>query len=264
MYIDSDREHLMNLNTDYYEFDRYSDIQPYKFNTIYINQNKYINASSMNVYDEEKYFISTQGPKETTIEDFWTMIDEYNVNVIAMICKEVEDGVEKCTNYWNEEIEMTLYKIVIEKEIVKDQYVIREIKLINNSTKKEKNVKQIHFNGWPDHGVPDVSDGKVFDSFNEMIELVDKYRENKPVVVHCSAGVGRTGTFITMYVLNKEIRKQIDENVKEIKFSIFNLVRKLKEMRLYSVQTQQQYIFIHQYVRYFLKNNNIKLYIINR
>ena len=257
MYIDSDGEHLMNLNTDYYDFDRYIDIQPYKFNTIYISQNKYVNASSMYVYDKEKYFISTQGPKQETIEDFWTMIDEYNVKVIAMICKEMEDGVEKCTNYWNEENEMTLYKLTIEKETIEDQYVIRKIKLYNKSTEKEKIVRQIHYNGWPDHGVPDVSDGKVFDSFNEMIELVDKYRDNNPVVVHCSAGVGRTGTFITMYVLNKEIKKQIDENVKEIQFSIFNLVRKLKEMRLYSVQTQPQYNFIHEYVRYFLTNNNI-------
>ena len=224
MYIDSDGEHLMNLNTDYYDFDRYIDIQPYRFNTIYINQNKYVNASSMYVYDKEKYFISTQGPKQETIEDFWTMIDEYNVKVIAMICKEMEDGVEKCSNYWSEENEMTLYKLTIEKETIEDQYVIRKIKLYNKSTKKEKIVRQIHFNGWPDHGVPDVSDGKVFDSFNEMIELVDK---------------------------------QIDENVKEIQFSIFNLVRKLKEMRLYSVQTQPQYNFIHEYVRYFLTNNNI-------
>ena len=107
------------------------------------------------------------------------MIDEYNVNVIVMICKEIEDGVEKCTNYWNEENEMTMYIIVIEKETIKEQYVIWGIKLINNSTKKEKNFIQIHFNGWSDHGIPDVSDGKIFDSFNEIIELVDKYWENK-------------------------------------------------------------------------------------
>ena len=70
---------------------------------------------------------------------------------------------------------MTMYIIVIEKETIKEQYVIWGIKLINNSTKKEKNFIQIHFNGWSDHGIPDVSDGKIFDSFNEIIELVDKY-----------------------------------------------------------------------------------------
>ena len=240
------------------ELDRYSDIHPYKYNTIYLSNNKYVNASSINIY-KEKYFISTQGPKQETIEDFWTMVDENNVNVIAMICNEMENGIEKCSNYWSENNEMEVYKISIENTTIKKEYLIREIKLINNSTSKERIVKQIQFIGWPDHGVPDVSDEIVFEAFSEMIELVDKYREDSPIVVHCSAGVGRTGTFISMYCLSKEIKSQIDKNDNEkgIQFSIFNLVRKLKEMRLFSVQTQVQYNLIYQYVDHYLIKNNI-------
>ena len=257
-YIDADNEHAMALQPWITELDRYSDIHPYKYNTIYLSNNKYVNASSINIY-KEKYFISTQGPKQETIEDFWTMVDENNVNVIAMICNEMENGIEKCSNYWSESNEMEAYKISIENTTIKKEYLIREIKLINNSTSKERIVKQIQFIGWPDHGVPDVSDEIVFEAFNEMIELVDKFREDSPIVVHCSAGVGRTGTFISMYCLSKEIKSQIDKNDNEkgIQFSIFNLVRKLKEMRIFSVQTQMQYNLIYQYVDHFLIKNNI-------
>ena len=89
-----------------------------------------------------------------------------------------------------------------------------------------------------------------------MNALVDSYRENNPIVVHCSAGVGRTGTFISMYFLEKEIKDQINNNVKEIQFSIFNLVRKLKEMRLYMVQSEAQYKFIYDFVNYLLETSN--------
>ena len=167
-----------------------------------------------------------------------------------MLCNEKENGIEKCVNYWSEKNKLTKYKIEIVKEKEKKnlQCKIRDIKLINSLTKKEIIVKQIHFIGWPDHGVPDTKDGKIFNIFTEIIKLVDEYRKDCPIVVHCSAGVGRTGTFISIYCLYHEIKKQIEDKVKEIHFSIFNFVRKLKEMRLYSVQTEIQYIFIYSYV----------------
>ena len=156
-------------------------------------------------------------------------------------------GKKKYKNYTIKEVN---------EEETKKEYIIREIQIINNDSKKEKKVHQIHFTGWPDHGVPDISNGKIFETFCEMNALVDSYRENNPIVVHCSAGVGRTGTFISMYFLEKEIKDQINNNVKEIQFSIFNLVRKLKEMRLYMVQTEAQYKFIYDFVNYLLETSN--------
>ena len=202
--------------------------------------------------------IATQGPIKETIEDFWTMIDEINSNVIVMLCNEKEDGNEKCSNYWNGKKKLKKYKISIKEEnIVKqNKCIIREIKLINNLTKKEKTITQINFTGWPDHDVPYEKDEKIFDIFNTIINKVDEYKNNNPIIVHCSAGVGRTGTFISMYCLNKEINRQIIDNVKEIQFSIFNFVRKLKEMRKNSVQTVLQYYFIYLYVNYLLLKNN--------
>jgi len=81
--------------------DRYSDIKPYKFNTVQISSKTgYINASPINIRDKKNYFISTQGPKPETVEDFWTMVSDYNSNVIVMLCKVTEGGRRKCENYW--------------------------------------------------------------------------------------------------------------------------------------------------------------------
>ena len=254
-FVDYDEEHIKRLCKGEDNLDRYSDIKAYDHNRITINKDRYINASPINIISD-KYFISTQGPKKETIEDFWRMIDEHKCNIIIMLCKEFEGGREKCARYWDYNIKMENYTIMLKNEENKDQYIIRDI-LLRNKNNQERIIKQIHYTGWPDHGVPDIQNGKVFDVFSEIIEKTDQYKGDGPIVVHCSAGVGRTGTYISMYYLEKEIKKQIKDKTEEIKFSIFNLVRKLKEMRLYLVQTCEQYYFIYQFVKYLLMKYNI-------
>ena len=267
-YIDGDDEHKKNMNEGVKECDRYRDIKPNINNTIEINKNEknknhYINASGINY----KNFIATQGPKpKKTVEDFWTMIDEQNSKVIVMLCKEVEGGKKKCANYWNDKEEFgifTKYAITYEKEEEdnkEQEYIIRELRLHKLNEKDSKNgdkiVTQIHFTGWPDKGVPDIKNGNVFDHFIEIIKKVDEKREGGPVVVHCSAGVGRSGSFIAMYYLYKEILGQIKENKDEIIFNVFNLVRKMKEQRLHMVQVFEQYKFIYDFVVHVLKKYN--------
>ena len=117
---------------------------------------------------------------------------------------------------------------------------------------------QFHFIGWPDHGAPDISNGEVFEIFCEINKKVDELNKGKdPIIVHCSAGVGRTGTFVSMYLLEKEIMKQIKYKFDFIRFNIFNLVRKIKEMRMYMVQAPPQYEFIYSFVKYLLDTKNI-------
>ena len=237
--------------------DRYSDIKPYKHNTLKMsNKSQYINASPINIQGKQNYFISTQGPKPETIEDFWTMVYDYNSNIIVMLCKLFEGSRKKCENYW--EAKMKSFEIVIEKEETFDMYLIRTLKLKNLEKKDERIVYQFHFTGWPDHGVPDISNGKVFEIFCEINKKVDELNKGKdPIIVHCSAGVGRTGTFVSMYLLEKEIMKQINDKCDFIRFNIFNLVRKIKEMRMYMVQAPPQYEFIYSFVKYLLDTKNI-------
>ena len=104
-FVDNDHEHYKQLQGNPI-LDRYSDIKPYKHNMITLNNIQgYINASPINI-TKDKYFITTQGPKEETIEDFWRMIDEYNCKVIVMLCNILEGGREKCAKYWDKSFRM--------------------------------------------------------------------------------------------------------------------------------------------------------------
>ena len=222
-YIDFDPDHEKNLHSGNFILDRYSDIKSYQHNIVNISSgNGYINASPINIMTN-KYFISTQGPKNETVEDFWTMVDEHNCNVIVMLCKEKEGFAEKCATYWDSKRKMQNYQIQVKSFKNENYYIIRNITLINNYTKVEKNIKQIHLTCWPDHGVPDTRDGIIFDVFSQMIKFADENKKDGPIVVHCSAGVGRTGTFISMYILEKEIIKQIISKTKFIPFINFLL-----------------------------------------
>ena len=186
------------------------------------------------------------------------MVYELKSKVIIMLCNEYEGGRKKCEKYWEVNIYMNRFKIEIQRIQEYYMYCIREIKLINLLNKEERIVYQVHFTGWPDHGIPDYRDGKVFQVFSEINKLVDQLNaEQKPIIVHCSAGVGRTGTYVSMYLLEKEIDKQIGDKCPIIRINVFNLVRKIKEMRLYMVQTPQQYLFVYLFVEYLLKTRNI-------
>ena len=258
-YVDNDIEHLKNLKKGFKDLCRYSDIKTYEYNSIEIKtEQKFINASPINVYTYNN-LIATQGPKQNTIKDFWTMIDEYNCNIIIMLCKLKDNGKEKCAFYWdNNNLEKYTISLLSEedKKFDKTFVIIRKINLINNETNVTKTITQLHYTEWPDYGVPDIN--KNFEVFHFMIEELDKLKGKDPGVVHCSAGVGRTGAFISIYYLFKEIIEQINnDNLNKINFSVFNLVRKLKEMRLYMVQNIQQYKFIYEFVKYTLKKYNI-------
>lgn len=174
LYIDQDPDHRNSLINEYNEKNRYSSIKPYKHNCIEINsKEKYINASLVNFY-YDKYMILTQGPKENTTEDFWTMVYQYNCNIIIMLTKLMEHSLEKCFYYWDPNYKMDKYKIILllEQYMKYKLIVIRKIKLINISSNEERIITQIHFLAWPDLGIPFNS--QTFEAFQFMIEELRK------------------------------------------------------------------------------------------
>ena len=234
------------------EFCRYSDIRTYSDNKVEINsEHKYINASWIHL-PEVKYFIATQGPLESTIQDFWEMCLSYNVKVILMLCNLKENNIEKCKNYW--EANLIRYEIKKLKEYTLEEgIIIRELEIKNKNYNIGNIIVQIQLTTWDDHTASITNYNKLI----KIIQFIDNKKQNCPAVVHCSAGVGRTGTFLSLYNLYHEILEQIkDKNKKEIIFSIWNLVRKLKEMRLYLVENKSQYLFLYQFVNILLKENN--------
>ena len=175
----------------------------------------------------------------------------YNVKVIIMICKLKENDKEKCSNYW--EIYFGTYQIEHLDITFNNGLIIRKIQIKNTKTSVVKNILQFQLTTWDDHTAS-------MDNYNRIIKMItyiDQYNNKSPVVVHCSAGVGRTGTFISIYNLYKEIMEQInDKNEKKIVFSIMNTVRKLKELRLFSVENEKQYAFLYEFVNLLLKEKN--------
>ena len=181
-----------------------------------------INASWIHL-PFERSFISAQAPLKNTIDDFWTMCFDYNINVIIMLCKLEEDGKEKCVEYWEPEkkdilesvndcIE-SIFKINYTTEDINEDITIRACHVINKKTNEEREIQQIHYGGWPDHEIPkDIQ--MVYGNILFIFNIVDKFIGHSPICVHCSAGVGRTllllyiiyiGIFLFKYVM--KIRK---------------------------------------------------------
>ena len=252
-YIDFDDQHKLRLD-DKNNFCRYSDIRTYRDNKVPIqSEHGYINASWIHM-PLDHYFIATQGPLESTIEDFWEMCYAYDVKVIIMLCKLKENDREKCANYWEANLEK--YRIEkIKEENVDDGLTYRILRVNNIKNNTFKIFYQIQLLTWDDHEAPISNYSKII----KIIYFTDQYRNNRPVVVHCSAGVGRTGSFISMYNLYHEIIEQIlNQYIKQIRFSVMNTVRKLKEMRLYLVENQKQYSLLYEFVDKLLLTNNRK------
>ena len=234
---DNDKNHIDNLSKQNKK-DRYSNIRTYKYNLVQLKSKEYINASFIHL-PLKNYFIATQGPINSSINDFLEMIIQYNSIIIIMLCNEFESGREKCCQYWKgKEYKETKNKNLIIRDIIISKYNIKRI------------ITQIQYIGWPEHGIPKLNE--AYDSFINIIDFIIKNHNKSPVIVHCSAGVGRTGTFLSIFNIVHEIIYNKRQDL--IKFSIFNTVRKLKEFRMLLVQNEEQYYFIYKFIEVFLLN----------
>ena len=181
-----------------------------------------------------------------------------------MLCNLEENGKEKCVNYWENSDNIgcvitvpiqSNFDITYTTEIINEDITIRNIKYLDKEKKIEKTIKQIHYGSWPDHQSLDIN--KVYGNILFMFNLVDNEIGHNPICVHCSAGVGRTGTFIALYNLYRDILNQLhDDKINIISISFLNLVRKMKEMRMHLVEREDQYKLIYEFVSKFLQDRN--------
>lgn len=226
---------------------RYVDILPYDHNRVQLSTGNgepgcdYINASFINGYKENKKYIAAQGPKEETINDFWRMIWEQKSSIIVMVTRCEEGSRVKCAQYWPsmergaEIFEEFVVKVNSEEQC--PDYMVRHLSLTN---KKEKNservVTHIQFLSWPDHGVPGEPHLLL-----KLRRRVNAFKNlfSGPIVVHCSAGVGRTGTYMGIDAMMECLEA-------EGRVDIYGYVVQLRRQRCLMVQMETQYILIYQ------------------
>ncbi|TKR68628.1 hypothetical protein L596_024588 [Steinernema carpocapsae] len=208
------------------------------------NTNDYVHANWVPVKGEKKY-ICTQGPTEKTVEDFWRLVWQEKCKSIVMLCGIMETGKKKCEQYWplkegesmtSGQLTITNTKVVeVEKNMISSSLdLAHQGELLK--------VEQIHWNGWPDRGVPE--------NYLAPMRLIRKVTPMTPILVHCSAGIGRTGTVVgldmSQHLLNAGEKIDLHEIVKE-----------LRKHRHGSVQTDVQFLYMHRVLFAIAENKKI-------
>ncbi|XP_066849641.1 phosphatidylinositol phosphatase PTPRQ isoform X3 [Anser cygnoides] len=225
---------------------RFPNIKPYNNNRVKlmpdaaIPGSDYINASYVSGYLCPNEFIATQGPLPGTVGDFWRMVWETRAKTLVMLTQCFEKGRIRCHQYWPEDNKpVTVFGDIIITKLMEDtqiDWTIRDLKIERHGDCMM--VRQCNFTSWPEHGVPETTAPII-----HFVKLIRASRagDNTPMVVHCSAGVGRTGVYIALDHLTQHVN---DHDFVDI----YGLVAELRSERMCMVQNLAQYIFLHQCV----------------
>nr|XP_034313029.1 uncharacterized protein LOC105342354 [Crassostrea gigas] len=220
---------------------RYKKMYPYDANRVILkveegtNNSEYINASYVQGFAKKNEYIAAQGPfTQETVYDFWRMIWQQNCAKIIMLTNVEENGVMKCNKYWPDTEDMYgIYHVKMEKEETSANYTVRTFHI--SLSGKAKTVTHFHFTAWPDKGVPrNVT--SIVDFRNKVVNYEDDLKG--PLLIHCSAGVGRTGTFMALDFL-------IKQGEREGFVDVISCVASMRHQRVHVVQTVEQYVFLH-------------------
>uniref|UniRef100_A0A8C3XEA9 Receptor-type tyrosine-protein phosphatase C n=1 Tax=Cyanoderma ruficeps TaxID=181631 RepID=A0A8C3XEA9_9PASS len=226
---------------------RYIDILPYDHNRVELSEipgdpgSDYINASYIDGFKEPRKYIAAQGPKDETTDDFWRMIWEQKATIIVMVTRCEEGKRNKCAQYWPsmENGTATYGDIIVkiyESKTCPD-YVIQKLHITNGRERTGgRDVTHIQFTSWPDHGVPE--DPHLLLKLRRRVNALSNFFSG-PIVVHCSAGVGRTGTYIGIDAMLEGLDA-------EGRVDVYGYIVKLRRQRCLMVQVESQYILIHQ------------------
>uniref|UniRef100_A0A452IZ79 Tyrosine-protein phosphatase non-receptor type n=1 Tax=Gopherus agassizii TaxID=38772 RepID=A0A452IZ79_9SAUR len=251
------------------ERNRFQDVLPYDDARVELvptkeNNTGYINAShiKVSVSGIEWDYIATQGPLQNTCQDFWQMVWEQGIAIIAMVTAEEEGGREKSFRYWprlgsrHNTVTYGRFKITTRFRTDSGCYATTGLKIKHLLTGQERTVWHLQYTDWPEHGCPE--DPKGFLSYLEEIQSVrrhtnstaDPKSSNPPVLVHCSAGVGRTGVVILSEIMIAclEHNEMLD---------IPRVLDMLRQQRMMMVQTLCQYTFVYGVLIQFLKSSRL-------
>ncbi|XP_022110482.1 tyrosine-protein phosphatase 10D-like [Acanthaster planci] len=233
---------------------RYTNILPFDRTRVMLSPvddvegSDYINANYIAGYESPREYIACQGPLPGTVDDMWRMIWEHDVATIIMLTQLIEKATVKCDQYWEEDSAPYLHgdiQVTLSATTEQEHWTTRDFTLERNDATKK--VRQFHYMAWPDHGVPDCSTALL--TFIRTVRAQIP-KNGTPTVVHCSAGVGRTGTFISL--------DRLMRHMEEFNFvDILSVTCDLRMHRSYMVQTEQQYVFIHKCVLDILEEKGI-------
>ncbi|CAD5212103.1 unnamed protein product [Bursaphelenchus okinawaensis] len=210
----------------------------------------FIHANYVPAPKSQKRYICTQGPLESTVADFWRMIVQEETDSIIMLCNCIEKGMDKCAQYWPSQLgqtvqydgdKLTVTSGSISPLTVNEQSVARTLLTLKwkmNGKQNEREVRHFQWVDWPDRGVPN--------GLSTVFDLLSAVRgSEKPIVVHCSAGIGRTGSIVSIaYIMERFQLGHPCEDMPEI-------FRELRNSRPYSIQKEVQYLFVHRVILYY-------------
>uniref|UniRef100_A0A7N4PHG3 protein-tyrosine-phosphatase n=1 Tax=Sarcophilus harrisii TaxID=9305 RepID=A0A7N4PHG3_SARHA len=239
---------------------RYNNILPYDTTRVKLSNvdddpcSDYINASYIPGNNFRREYIATQGPLPGTKDDFWKMSWEQNVHNIVMVTQCVEKGRVKCDHYWPADQDSLYYGDLIVQmlsESVLSEWTIREFKICSEEQlDSNRLIRHFHYTVWPDHGVPETTQSLI-QFVRTVRDYINRTPGTGPTIVHCSAGVGRTGTFIAL----DRILQQLDS---KDSVDIYGSVHDLRLHRVHMVQTECQYVYLHQCVRDVLRARKLR------
>ncbi|KAJ2822929.1 hypothetical protein GGI24_003806 [Coemansia furcata] len=240
-----------------YDLNRYCNVVPFNHNRVRLSgKNDYINATHITLPHSPNAYIATQGPLKHSAGDFWRMVWEQQVRAVVMLANPVEKLQNKCAVYWPPKLNETMsvdggLTVCLADERPLEgclSVIVRRVRL--EMAGEERLITQLHYTEWPDHGVPQ--------SPVPMVRIMKEIRSrispspNVPVVVHCSAGVGRTGTFIIL----DAARQYFAQNQDYPGDYVADAFGSLREQRTLMVQTFEQYLLCYQTINFMFNNKD--------